>query len=121
MEMNMQNHNRSRKMAKNMEQVIPEPQAYRDIRSKSASQFACLGLLFSALLLVGLAIQAQGPLRVQAQETNPQSGFLGDYYLKLQPDPKNSDLLIYWKSDDALKNANKFILDPVLVYLPPEA
>ena len=108
-------------MPNKMEQVIPEPQTCCVIRSKSASQFACLSLLFITFLLLGLATQARGPSRVQAQETNPQSGFLGDYYLKLQPDPKNSDLLIYWKSDDVLKNANKFILDPVLVYLLPEA
>jgi hypothetical protein len=121
MEMNMQNQRRSRKMPQNRERVVPELQNFCAIRSKSVSQFVSLSLLFSALLLLGLATQARGPSRVQAQETNSQSGFLGDYYLKLQPDPKNSDLLIYWKSDDVLKNANKFILDPVLVYLLPEA
>jgi hypothetical protein len=66
-----------------------------------------------------LGIPAQAPSNAQAQETSQQSGFLGEYYSKLQPDPKNSDLLICWKSEDVLKNANKFILDPVLVYSFP--
>ncbi len=117
----MQNRRRSRKMPQNMEQFVLESQTRFVIRSKSVLQFACLSLLLSLLPLVGLTSQAKQPSSAQAPETNQQSGFLGDYYLKLQPDPKNSDLLIYWKNDDVLKNANKFILDPVLVYLLPEA
>ncbi|HMD10010.1 MAG TPA: DUF3313 domain-containing protein [Candidatus Acidoferrum sp.] len=117
----MQNQHGLGKMQQDMEQVIPEPQTRFVTRSRSLSHFVCLGLLLGSLLLMGITTQAQAPSNAQAQETNQQSGFLGDYYLKLQPDPKNSDLLIYWKSEDVLKNANKFILDPVLVYLLPEA
>ena len=119
MEMNMLNQRRSRKMPQDVRHVVPEPQTCCVTRSSSLSQFVGLSLLLSSLLLLGIPTQA--PSSAQAQETNQQSGFLGDYYSKLQPDPKNSDLLIYWKSEDVLKNANKFILDPVLVYLLPEA
>jgi hypothetical protein len=119
--MNMQKQRCSRKMPQKLGQVVPEHQARRVIRSKSGSQFVFLSLLLSSLMLMGIAAQARKPSNAQVPETNPQSGFLGDYYLKLQPDPKNSDLLIYWKNDDVLKKANKFILDPVLVYLLPEA
>jgi len=30
-------------------------------------------------------------------------------------------LLIYWKNEDVLKNYNKFVLYPVIVYLLPKA
>jgi len=121
MEIDMDNQHHSMKLGQDMEHVPREPRNCRLTRATPLSQFVCLSLLFSSLMLMGRTAQAQEPSTEQAQETNQQSGFLGDYYLKLQPDPKNSDLLIYWKSDDVLKNANKFILDPVLVYLLPEA
>jgi hypothetical protein len=57
---------------------------------------------------------------VRAQESRPVSGFLDDYS-KLAPDPKNGDLLLYEKDRDALKKYNKFILNPVTIYLLPEA
>jgi hypothetical protein len=59
---------------------------------------------------------------MQAQDSvkKQESGFLGDYS-KLQPDPKNQDLLVYWKNNDVLKNSNKFILDRITVYLLPES
>jgi hypothetical protein len=49
-----------------------------------------------------------------------QSGYLTDY-TRLQPDSKNPDLLIYWKNKDILKTATKFIVDPVVIYLLPQA
>jgi len=121
MEVDMDNQLHSRKLGQDMELVAPRLRNCRGTRAKSLLQLACISTLFSLFPLVVLTTLAKQPPKEKAQETNQQSGFLGDYYLKLQPDPKNSDLLIYWKSDDVLKNANKFILDPVLVYLLPEA
>jgi hypothetical protein len=37
-----------------------------------------------------------------------------------QPDAKNPDLLIYMKNENDFKNATKFIIEPVEVYLLPE-
>jgi hypothetical protein len=79
-----------------------------------------LSLLATPLLLIGLTTQAQDSSKVQEKVSKRASGFLSDYS-KLQPDPKNDDLLIYWDNPDALKNSSKFILDPVTVYLTPEA
>jgi Protein of unknown function (DUF3313) len=79
------------------------------------------GLLASSLLLGGLSTRAQDPSKQDDQLLSHESGFLGDIYPKLQPDPKNPDLVTYWKNEDALKNSSKFILDPVIIYLLPEA
>jgi len=77
-------------------------------------------LLVSSLLVMAFATQAQDS-KEQEQLLSQESGFLGDYYSKLGPDSTNSDLLTYWKNKDVLKNSRKFILDPVIVYLLPEA
>jgi hypothetical protein len=77
--------------------------------------------LVATSLLIGLTTQAQDMSKQDDQLLSQQSGFLGDLYPKLQPDPQNSDLLTYWKNSDVLKDSNKFILDPVIVYLIPQA
>jgi Protein of unknown function (DUF3313) len=88
------------------------------------SHFVSLSL-FAGLLLIGLTAlaqdssQAQDPTKAQQRVAKYASGFLADYS-KLEPDPKNSDLLIYWQNPDALKNSSKFIIAPVIVYLLPE-
>lgn len=80
-----------------------------------------LALLAAALLLSGLTTQAQDSLpKTQQKVSKYASGFLSDYS-KLEPDPKNDDLLVHWDNADALKNSSKFILDPVVIYLLPEA
>ena len=73
-----------------------------------------VSLLVGSLLILGFTLFAQDPAKEK------QSGFLVDYS-KLQPDAHNDDLLIYWKNPDVLKHSSKFILDPVTVYLLPEA
>jgi hypothetical protein len=75
-------------------------------------RFAPLSLLTTCVLVISFT--------VRAQESRPVSGFLDDYS-KLAPDPKNGDLLLYEKDRDALKKYNKFILNPVTIYLLPEA
>lgn len=100
--------------------VAPQP-PIRVAHARSFTQCVILSLLAGSLLLIGPTIQGQEPSKEQTQELKQESGFLGDNYSKLQPDPKNSDLLAYWKNPDVLKNSSKFILDPVIVYLLPEA
>jgi hypothetical protein len=75
-------------------------------------QFVLVSLLATCILAVGF--------KVRAQEARPASGFLGDYS-KLVPDAKNGDLLLYEKDASALKKYNKFIFDPITIYLLPEA
>ena len=75
-------------------------------------RFALLSLFATCLFLAALALRAQ--------ESRPVSGFLGDYS-GLAPDPKNGDLLVYEKDPNVLKKCNKFIFDPITIYLLPEA
>jgi hypothetical protein len=75
-------------------------------------RFALLNLFAACLFLVAFTLRAQ--------ESRPVSGFLGDYS-GLAPDPKNGDLLVYEKDPNVLKKYNKFIFDPITIYLLPEA
>ena len=89
-----------------------------------------MSLLALSLLLLGFPMAAQESASqptAKEQESTEQgteskqfSGFLGDYS-KLHPDPKNSDLLIYWKEKDVLKHYSKFMVDPVTIFLLPKA
>jgi hypothetical protein len=79
------------------------------------------GLLASSLLLACLCAPAQKPTKHQEKLFDHESGFLGDSYARLQPDPANGDWLTYFKSNDVLKNADTFLVEPVKVYLLPEA
>ena len=81
-------------------------------------RFACLSLLAGLMLAVWVLAQTQETQ--QDSSSKKISGFLGDYSA-LSPDPKNGDLLIYKKSANALKGYHKFIIEPVTVYLLPEA
>jgi hypothetical protein len=94
------------------DRVTPQPQIRWMNRTTLHWRFALLGLFATCVFLVGLDLRAQ--------ESRPVSGFLGDYS-KLTPDPKNGDLLVYEKDRSALKKYNKFILDPITIYLLPEA
>jgi len=108
-------------MRQNIEHVAPKPQNCPITRPMSRSRFIFLGALASLLLLMGLPTRAQEDLsKKQTQILGRQSGFLTNY-ARLQPDPKNPDLLIYWKNKDILKTTTKFIVDPVMIYLLPEA
>lgn len=86
----------------------------------SASHFFWLILLGSSLLLVSVMTQAQDSATQQESPSRKVSGFLDDYS-GLQPDPKNGDLLIYEKNKEVLKTYHKFMIEPITVYLLPEA
>ena len=90
-------------------------------RAALALRFAGADLLAGSLLLVGMCAWAQQPTKQQARLYEHESGFLGDSYSKLQPDPGNGDWLTYFKTEDVLKNSDTFLLEPVKVYLVPEA
>jgi hypothetical protein len=92
--------------------VAPQPQNRCVIPATSNWRFALLSLFATCVFLVGLT--------VRGQESRPVSGFLGDYS-KLVPDAKNGDLLVYEKDPNVLKKYNKFIFDPITIYLLPEA
>jgi hypothetical protein len=92
--------------------VAPQTQNRFVIPATSNWRFALLSLFATCVFLVGLA--------VRGQESRPVSGFLGDYS-KLVPDAKNGDLLVYEKDPNVLKKYNKFIFDPITIYLLPEA
>ncbi len=77
-------------------------------------------LLTVCAFLVGISVRAQDAGKHQAADSRKVSGFLGDYS-GLAPDPKNGDLLIYEKDRDTLKKYNKFVFDPITIYLLPEA
>jgi hypothetical protein len=80
-----------------------------------------LSLLGSSLLLLGVMTQAQESAKEQEDQPSKRvSGFLEDYS-GLYPDPKNGDLLIYEKNKDVLKTYHKFLIEPITIYLLPEA
>jgi hypothetical protein len=93
--------------------VAPQPQIRSVILAASHWRSTTLLSLFvTCVFLIGFI--------VRAQDSRPVSGFLGDYS-GLVPDAKNGDLLLYEKDPNVLKKYNKFIFDPVTIYLLPEA
>jgi hypothetical protein len=100
--------------------LAPQPQNPRVIRATLHWRFAFLTLLPICVLVVGFTVRAQDSAKQQEANSRPVSGFLGDYSA-LAPDAKNADLLLYEKDPNVLKKYNKFIFDPVTIYLLPEA
>ena len=99
----MHNQHPYSRMLQNIKHVAPKPQNCRITRLISLPPFICLSVLASLLLLIGLTTQAQDSSNQQDQLSSRQSGFLSDYS-KLQPDPKNANLLVYRKDPEVLKN-----------------
>ena len=88
---------------------------------RSTMQSVGMSLLAGSLLLVCVVARAQDPTKHQEKLIDNQSGFLGDAYAKLQPDPGNGDWLTYFKTEDSLRNSQAFLIQPVQVFLVPEA
>ncbi len=118
----MHNERTTRTRLTNDRRVAPQPQHCRAIPATRLSHLAILGLLTTCSLVLGCTVLAQDSSnQQQAPDGRDVSGFLGDYS-SLSPDPQNGDLLLYEKGDrSALKRYNKFILDPITIYLIPEA
>jgi len=72
------------------------------------------------VFVIAFTVRAQDSTKQQAPDSREVSGFLGDYS-SLVPDAKNGDLLLYEKDMYVLRKYNKFIFDPVTIYLLPEA
>jgi hypothetical protein len=87
------------------------------------SALRVLALTFLAgSVLAGIAVGAQEPSKKQDKLLSQESGFLGDdAYSKLGPDAGNPDWLIYFKDPDVLRKSDTFLLEPVKVFLVPEA
>jgi hypothetical protein len=80
-----------------------------------------IGLLAGSLLFICLGARGQDTTKHQDKLYEHQSGFLGDAYEKLQPDPGNGDWLTYFKTEDSLRHSDAFLIQPVQVFLVPEA
>jgi hypothetical protein len=100
--------------------VRPQSPTCRVNRATSPWKLACLSVAIVYALLIGISVRAQDAAKQQAGDSREVSGFLGDYS-GLVPDAKNGDLLLYEKNPNVLKKYNKFIFDPVTIYLLPEA
>jgi uncharacterized protein DUF3313 len=96
--------------------IGPGSRNFRTISATLFSHLAFLSVLTISVLVIGSALRAQDSAD-QQQTSDP---FLGDYS-GLVPDAKNSDLLLYEKDPTVLKKYNKFIFDPITIYLLPEA
>jgi len=94
--------------------IGPGSQNFRTICATLFSHLAFLSLLTISVLVIGSAVRAQDSSD-QQQSSDP---FLGDYS-GLVPDAKNGDLLLYMKDPTVLKKYNKFIFDPITIYLLP--
>ena len=92
----------------------------KPIFKTSLWKLTALSVLASSVLLIGITGQAQDSEKKQTAGSRPVSGFLGDYS-SLAPDPKNGDLLLYEKDRSAMKKYDKFIINPITIYLLPEA
>jgi len=117
----MQNQRSPRTVLRNKRPILPQPQDCQSSRRMRLSHLALLGLLTICVLVIGFTVRAQdSSSQQQAPDGREVSGFLGDYS-GLVPDPKNGDLLLYEKDANVLKKYNKFIFDPVTIYLLPDA
>jgi Protein of unknown function (DUF3313) len=109
-------HNEQPAVVTSNNRVAPQRQNRRVTRAKT---FVSLSLLAICVFVIGFTVRAQGSAKQQA-DSREVSGFLGDYS-GLVPDAKNGDLLLYEKNASVLGKYNKFIFDPVTIYLLPEA
>ena len=117
----MHNRRPSRTVLRKQDQSVrPQSQTCRVTGTTSLWKLRCLSVLMICALLIGITVRAQDAAKQQAANSKRVSGFLGDYS-GLVPDAKNGDLLLYEKDPSVLKKYNKFIFDPVTIYLLPEA
>lgn len=119
-EADMHNRRGARAMLTNSRRDTRQPRNFRVTHAIPLSQLVFLSLLTLCVLIIVFAVRAQGSAKEQAADSREVSGFLGDYSA-LVPDAKNGDLLLYEKDAAVLKKYNKFIFDPVTIFLLPKA
>jgi hypothetical protein len=102
---------------------LPKSRRLRDglISCLATLRLSALTVLACSLLLAVILVRAQEPSKKQEKLLTQESGFLGDAYAKLEPDPGNSDWLIYFRDPNVLRTSNTFLLEPVQIFLVPEA
>ena len=76
-------------------------------------QIFCCNILSIACILIGIMLSG-------CATTPPQSGFLKDYSI-LKQDPQDESLLWWEKKGINWQRYKKLIIDPVVIYLHPEA
>jgi Protein of unknown function (DUF3313) len=113
-------HNQRATVLTSNKGVAPQPWKWRVTRAMPLSELGLLTLLTISVLVIGFTVRAPDTAKQQAPASREVSGFLGDYS-GLVPDPKNGDLLLYEKDRSAMRKYNKFIFDPITVYLLPAA
>lgn len=59
------------------------------------------------------------PTKKQEKLIDQESGFLGDLYPRLAPDPTNGDWLTYLRDPDVLRQSDTFLVEPVRLYFVP--
>jgi Protein of unknown function (DUF3313) len=117
----MHDQESSRRIQQNIDCITRQPQKSHIERGTSLRKFIYPSLLAAgSLVLAGFATHAQDLTKKQEQIASQSSGFLANYG-RLQPDSKNPDLLIYMRNPSELKTSTKFIIDPVVIYLLPQA
>jgi hypothetical protein len=94
--------------------------AFRGRSGSRPRAIRVLPLTLALLLLASVPLRSQEPSKKQDKLLTQESGFLGDVYSKLGPDPGNSDWLIYFRNPDVLKKSNTFLLEPVKIFFVPE-
>jgi hypothetical protein len=113
-------HNQDPTVLTNHKRVAPRAKCRRVTHATPLSKLVFLCRLTICVLVIGFTAGAQDSAKQQAPDGREVSGFLGDYS-GLVSDAKNGDLLLYEKDMNVLKKYNKFIFDPVTIYLLPEA
>ena len=117
----MLNRHPSKTMFKRKDDPVrTQSEPCRVTRATSLWKLTSLSVLTSCALLIAITGRAQESATKQGAKSTQVSGFLGDYS-SLSPDPKNGDLLLYEKDRETLRKYNKFIFDPITIYLLPEA
>jgi hypothetical protein len=116
----MHNQRSARRLPTNKGNVVLQPSNCRITYAKPRLHPALLSMLTICVLVIAITLRAQDAAKQQAADSREVSGFLGDYS-GLVPDAKNGDLLLYEKDPNVLKKYNKFLFDPVTIYLLPEA
>jgi hypothetical protein len=120
MEADMHNQRATTTMATTVKRFAPQLLDCGVTRAKPLSPLDFLSLITICVLVIAFTARAQDSAKQQGADSREVSGFLGDYS-SLVPDAKNGDLLLYEKDMYVLRKYNKFIFDPITIYLLPEA
>ena len=86
-------------------------------RRQCGLRILALPVIAGLLVLAAIPARALGPSKQQKKLRREESGFLGDYYRKLRPDPRHRDWLIFIEHRDTFRKSNVFLVDKAQVFL----